>query len=149
MTSLVLLLVHFKNSRALKEKKITQLCQHNIYVEYLILLLNLSPMNNYIIREWEASYYCWDDWTWKYGKLAICFNSISFVEKSANDEPKISLDLRHVTGFQRRLVSLLYKAVVVQVEGGKPQWFSSLQNREETFYFLEHFWQQRLLLGLG
>ena len=106
-------------------------------------------MNNYIIREWEASYYCWDDWTWKYGKLAICFNSISFVEKSANDEPKISLDLRHVTGFQRRLVSLLYKAVVVQVEGGKPQWFSSLQNREETFYFLEHFWQQRLLLGLG
>ena len=108
-------------------------------------------MNNHVIQEWEASYYCWDDKIWKYGKLVICLDCIRFFEKNSKAEkkPMISLDLSQVTGFQRKLVSLVFKAVVVLIKDLKPQWFSSLLNREETFYFLEHFWQQRLLLGLG
>ena len=105
-------------------------------------------MEYYVIQEWTASYYCWEDGSWKYGKLNLCSKYVSFYE-STNSEldsaPIVTADLRRITGFQRRQVSLVYKAIVVGVEGKKSLWFSSLTNREEVFYFLEHFWKQRLL----
>lgn len=109
-------------------------------------------MEYYVIQEWEASYYCWETRAWRNGKLSLSSRFICFSESNseANSGPNVNADLRRVTGFQRRLVSLIYKAVVVSVNGEKPLWFSSLINREETYYFLEHFWKQRLLsLGPG
>ncbi|XP_028393308.1 synaptosomal-associated protein 47-like [Dendronephthya gigantea] len=104
-------------------------------------------MEYYVIQEWEASYYCWESRTWKDGKLSLSSKFICFSETNSepNSGPNVTADLRRVTGFQRRLVSLIYKAVVVNVNEEKPLWFSSLANREETYYFLEHFWKQRLL----
>jgi hypothetical protein len=109
-------------------------------------------MEYYVIQEWEASYYCWESRAWKDGKLNLCSKYMCFFDNNSelNSAPSITADLRRVTGFQRRQVSLIYKAIVVSVEGEKPLWFSSLKNREEVFYFLEHFWKQRLLcLGPG
>jgi hypothetical protein len=110
-------------------------------------------MEYYVIQEWGASFYCWEDRVWKYGKLNLCSKYVSFYENTnseLNSAPSVTADLRRITGFQRRQVSLIYKAIVVGVEGEKPMWFSSLTNREEVFYFLDHFWKQRLLcLGPG
>lgn len=108
-------------------------------------------MEYYVIQEWAASYYCWKSRTWKYGKLTLSSKYVCFVESNSEMmSPSVTADLRSITGFQRRLVSLIFKAIVVALEGGKPLWFSSLANREEVFYFLEHFWKQRLLcLGPG
>ena len=105
-------------------------------------------MEYYVIQEWAASYYCWEDRSWKYGKLNLCSKYVCFYESTnseLNSAPIVTVDLRRITGFQRRQVSLIYKAVVVGVDGEKSLWVSSLTNREEVFYFLEHFWKQRLL----
>ena len=123
--------------------------ENNVYVK---LLLDFLSMETYVVQKWAASYYCWESKTWQNGKLHLCPKYICFFEDNSqpNTVPKITEDLRSITGFQRRLVSLIYKAIVVSVEGKNPLWFSSLQNREEVFYFLEHFWKERLLcLGPG
>ena len=109
-------------------------------------------MESYVVQKWDASYYCWESKIWKNGKLHLCPKYICFFEDNSqpNSALMITEDLRSITGFQRRLVSLIYKAIVVGVEGKDPLWFSSLQNREEVFHFMEHFWKQRLLcLGPG
>ena len=94
-----------------------------------------------IVQKWQASYYSEEKKTWLPGFLCVTPVAVIFSTLQAGHEHLVEEDFSKVLSIKKALSSFLFGAIVFNVQDRKSHWFSSFENRNETFLILQHFYQ--------
>ena len=94
-----------------------------------------------IVKKWQASFYCEDTKTWTPGFLCVTPVSVVFSTLQTGQEPLVTEVFSKILSIRKALSSFLFSAIVLNIEDRKSLWFSSFENRNETFLILQHFYQ--------
>ena len=103
------------------------------------------PSLDISIFKWKCDFYHNNEKKWINGEIQLNQDKISIIYKDNDDKVKAKIiKYFRITKLSKEKSSYIYPSVVIYTSKDIV-WVSSLDNRDETFNKLEHFWRQSLL----